>query len=106
MSTRGLDITYSFNSMQVTSDIYQFYRNNEVQKIEIGESSVIITVKDNIKIYFDLYQPENKNPYINVYVVDIKKNFEIISNMDFYQLDTFAIISYVYSRIRAYTNDK
>ena len=102
---RGFDIEYSFNLQQVTFDVYQYYREEEVDKIEVGDSSVIIALKNKIKIFLDLHQPEKENPYISVYVVDSDNEFELIPTLDFYELDTFRVICFVYNRIYSYIKE-
>ena len=102
---RGFDIEYSFNLQQVIFDVYQYYREEEVDKIEVGNSSVIIALKNKIKIFLDLHQPEKQNPYISVYVVDSDNEFEIIPTVNFYDLDTFRIICLVYNRIYSYIKE-
>ena len=103
---RGFDIQYSFNLQQVIFDVYQYYREEEVDKIEVGNSSVIIALKNKIKIFLDLHQPEKQNPYISVYVVDSDNEFEIIPKLDFYELDTFRVICFIYNRIYSYNSKK
>ena len=99
---RRFNIEYSFNLQQVIFDVYQYYREEEVDKIEVGNSSVIIALKNKIKIFLDLHQPEKQNSYISVYVVDSDNEFEIIPTLDFYELDTFRVICFIYNRIYSY----
>ena len=103
---RGFDIKYSFNLQQVIFDVYQYYREEEVDKIEVGNSSVIIALKNKVKIFLDLHQPEKQNPYISVYVIDSDNEFEIIPKLDFYELDTFRVICFIYNRIYSYNSKK
>ena len=102
---RGFDIQYSFNIRQVIFDVQQYYREEEVDKIEVGDTSVIIALKNKIKIFLDLHQPEKQNPYISVYVVDSDNEFEIIPTVNFYQLDTFRTICFIYNRIYSYIKE-
>ena len=102
---RGFDIEYSFNLQQVTFDVYQYYREEEVDKIEVGDSSVIIALKNKIKIFLDLHQPEKQNPYISVCVIDSDNEFELIPTLDFYKLDTFRVICFIYNRIYSYIKE-
>ena len=102
---RGFDIQYSFNLQQVIFDVYQYYRKEEVDKIEVDDSSVIITLKNTIKIFLDLHQSEKQNPYISIYVVDSDNEFEIIPTINFYDLDTFRVICFIYNRIYSYIKE-
>ena len=64
---RGFDIEYSFNLQQVIFDVYQYYREEEIDKIEVGDSCVIIA-KIKLK-FFLIYINQKKKTLIFQYML-------------------------------------
>ena len=101
---RGFDIKYSFNDIQVRNDIYSFFQEYDVQNIDISSSTVIITLLDLVEIFINLREIEGKkNQFlISLYIFDPVTDKVVLDEINFYQLDTFAVIHYAYRVLLEY----